>query len=406
MILSVCGFGQTKLTLIGAIEKALDNNYSIKIQRLDENIAGINNNWGTAGRYPSISLSSIASTRADANNLVQVNSSITLNWTLFDGFKVNITKQKLNELEGLSQGYTSILVEGTIQSVVSAYYKAMLQNEILKVYRANEQFSKDRLDYQQMKKDLGNVVSYEVLQARNAYLADQASVLLQEAAVKASLRDLLFLMGEESGDYQLSGQLDATVNTYQFDDLKTAMLQNNTNLKNQYISQVLAEKATDMAKANYFPKLTLSTGYQSSISEINSSSNVFGNLSLSYSIFNGGVRKRAVQIAKIDEEISEIEIQSMQNSLSNQLANLLDYYTARKGMFQLSEERLNVAKINLEISDEKFKAGSINSFNFRDVQLSYQEAAIDRLNAIYNLIDSNTALAKITGRILQDYTQP
>ncbi|TFH22558.1 MAG: hypothetical protein E4H10_13580, partial [Bacteroidia bacterium] len=46
--------GQEGLTLSYALEQALANNYGLIISRADLQVAEINNNWGTAGRYPTI----------------------------------------------------------------------------------------------------------------------------------------------------------------------------------------------------------------------------------------------------------------------------------------------------------------------------------------------------------------
>ncbi len=46
--------GQDPLTLSAALETALENNYGLIISRADMEVAQINNNWGTAGRYPTI----------------------------------------------------------------------------------------------------------------------------------------------------------------------------------------------------------------------------------------------------------------------------------------------------------------------------------------------------------------
>ncbi len=46
--------GQEELTLSGALEQALENNYGLIISRAATEMAEINNNWGTAGRYPTI----------------------------------------------------------------------------------------------------------------------------------------------------------------------------------------------------------------------------------------------------------------------------------------------------------------------------------------------------------------
>ncbi len=45
---------QEVLTLSGALEMALENNYGLIISRAGNEIAAINNNPGNAGRYPTI----------------------------------------------------------------------------------------------------------------------------------------------------------------------------------------------------------------------------------------------------------------------------------------------------------------------------------------------------------------
>ena len=93
-------------------------------------MAEINNNWGTAGRYPTIGFD------ASDNNSYELNSGsytnrlsagVGLNWTLFDGFRVNITKARLETLEDLSSGQLAVQVESTIEDIILAYYGVLLQ---------------------------------------------------------------------------------------------------------------------------------------------------------------------------------------------------------------------------------------------------------------------------------------
>jgi len=86
--------------------------------------------------------------------------------------------------------------------------------------------------------------------------------------------------------------------------------------------------------------------------------------------------------------------------LSNQLASSLEMYNVRKEMYVLAEENLKAAELNLSISKEKYKTGAINSFNYRDIQILYMNVAIARLNSIYNLINANTTLVKLTGGLI------
>ena len=58
---------------------------------------------------------------------------------------------------------------------------------------------------------------------------------------------------------------------------------------------------------------------------------------------------------------------------------------------------------NLEIAQDRFKAGTINSFNYRDIQLVYLNAALAKAEAVFNLIDTQTELMRLTGNIVAEY---
>ena len=192
---------QEPLSLTDAISKALENNYQIIIVKQDQAIAEITNNWGTAGRYPYISLSAgdensynLNKTEDFATN--RFTAGVALNWTLFDGFAVRINKTRFEELEELSKHNTAIMVEGTIQSVILAYYNILLQEAKLKNYDEVMQLSEARFRRAESQKEYGTAVTYDVLQAQNAYLSDRAGFLLQQVAYKNAKRDLNYLLAE------------------------------------------------------------------------------------------------------------------------------------------------------------------------------------------------------------------
>ena len=86
----------------------------------------------------------------------------------------------------------------------------------------------------------------------------------------------------------------------------------------------------------------------------NNSANFYGNLTLSWNLFSGGNRKRAVQIAEIDKDIADIQIEDMQHDLGNRLANLYEFYLVQKELLAVAKENLQAAELNLQISKEKF----------------------------------------------------
>ncbi|MFY9153018.1 MAG: TolC family protein [Prolixibacteraceae bacterium] len=406
------------LSLADAITLALENNYSMQMVRQNEKIAEIRNNWGTVGRYPYIGLTADNRNAANQNsgeNYIQNNFSAGANvsWTIFDGYSVRINKAKFEQLEELSHQNTAIMVEGTIQSVVLAYYAVLLESEKLNVYREVMTLSEDRYTQAQQRKEFGTSVTYDVLQAQNAYLSDKASWLLQDVAYKNALRDLNFLMAVEIGsEYDLTEPFEAIPKEYNLSDLASQMASNNKSLKNQYINQTLLENAVSLAKSDFSPNVSFSGGatvnknrtdYKVRGESWNNSTNLFGNFTLSYNLFSGGNRKRAMQIARIDEEIGKVEIQQMTHELTNQLANVYEFYQVRKELLNVAGENLAAAELNLQISKEKFESGAINSFNFRDVQNIYLNAATRKLEAVYNFIDTHTTMLRMSGTIIQEF---
>jgi outer membrane protein TolC len=414
----LCVKAQEPLTLTGAIEQALENNYDIIIAKENQKIAGINNNWGTAGRYPYINLSlgdnnSYAVNDGDNMSSVRLTGGASVNWTIFDGFSVRINKNRLEELENLSKNNTALMVEGTIQSVILAYYDVLLQKEKLATYLEVMSLSKDRYEQAEQRKEYGSAVTYDVLQAQNAYLSDRAGYLLQEVAYKNSKRNLSYLLAEQDAvDYNLTESFEAAAEDYVVAELQVQMIENNKSLKNQYVNQQLLENAIVSAKSNFSPSLSFAGGVTGTRlgnkvedMDINwaNSANLYGNLTLSWNLFSGGNRKRAVQIAEIDKSVGDIELLEMQHDLDNRLANLFEFYQVRKELLIVAKENLEAAKLNLQISQDKFDVGAINSFNFRDVQQIYLQAAQGELQAIYNFIDAQTSLLRLAGVIVQEY---
>ncbi len=409
---------QQPLSLADAIERALENNYSIEVARNDQQVAEIQNHWGTAGRYPYISLSAGDDNSFNVNeneNFVtnRFSAGASLNWTLFDGYAVRISKQRFEELEQLSKQNTAIMVEGTIQSVVLAYYAVLLEKETLEVFSEVMALSEDRFRQAEQRQELGTFVTYDVLQAQNAYLSDRSSYLIQEVAYKNALRDLNYLMAEkENVPWELTTEFTAEPVDYTLQSLRDQLFENNKSLQNQYVNQRLLENAVASAKSTFSPTLDFRGGITGSSTRTDfaergenwsNAANFYGNFTLSFNLFSGGNRKRALQIAQIDEETGMIEIGDMEHDLSNRMANLYEFYLVRMELLDVAEENLDAARLNLQISREKFEAGAINSFNYRDVQLIYTSAARRQLEAIYNFIDTHTALLRMTGTIVQEY---
>lgn len=412
---------QQDLSLNEALSKGLKNNYELQIIKKSEAVSEINNTWGNTGIMPSINFTTNARETFNFNDKENyrnqtITPELSLNWVFFDGFSARISKQKYEELEELSKGNTAILIENTIQDIILNYYNCVLQKEMIGVYKELEELSRDRFERTENSKSIGASTTYESLQAKTSWLEDQSNLLQQKVNYENAIRVLNYnLAVEDDMFWNFTDNLDFSIPEYNMEDLKAKMASNNQTLKNQYLNQSLQAKETALAKSNYYPKLSLSTGINNSDignyytrntpDMTQNSTNAYIGLNLSFNIFNGGITRRSVQIAEISEESEQIQTDQMEHSLNNQLLQMYSNYTLQKSLLQLAEEKVNAAKLNVELSDAKLRNGSINSFNYRDVQIIYMNAAIANFRSIYYLIEANTDLLRISGGIINEFEQ-
>lgn len=426
-------FGQEPLSLSQAIQTGLTNNYGIQIAGQEVEMAQNINDWAVAGAFPTVSLTlnsnnSYTNLNNPASFLIESSSvsgsvipAIEASWVLFDGYRVRFTKQRLEELERFSQGNLQIQVENSIQSTIDAYYAALVQKEGLDVMTEVLKLSRDRLAYQEIRREFGQAGTFDVLQTQDAYLNDSISFKNQQIAYENALRNLNLAMGVDDLDtrYTLTDQLEFEAAEYQLDDLKTKMTTGNKNLQNLLINRQLARINTSIQESAKYPSVSLRTGltYNVNISAgtqtfltgdprdipqvAAKTFNGFLNLTATYNLFDGGVRRKNIENAKKEELIAQLDIEAVKRDLNAQLENTLATYNNDKQLVTLTSQLVENARRNLEIAEERFQGGLINSFDYRIIQLGYINATQSRLTAIFNLKSTETELIRLIGGLVR-----
>lgn len=417
---AVQGQDTVDLSLEGAIDKALENNYGIITTEKSQQISELNNSWGNAGALPTVRFVGTGNTSKNFNDNdnftnTRMNGTVEMNWTIFRGWGVRIQKERLEELENLSEGNLAVVVENTIYSVIMSYYNILLSQEQYDIARNNMELSRDRYKRAQHSKEIGSMVTYDLLQAKNAYLRDSSDFLSARSSYRNAVRELNYLMAEPLDKvYNFTSGFQPDTSDFEYSSLVGRMLENNRTLRNQYMNLELARLDVRSAKSAYYPTLSLnaSGGYSDTetdyetmnqLDQSRTGAEASVGLSVSYTLYEGNNRKRALKAARIEKEISRVETEEMKQDLKNQLAQEYELYRVRKQLLQVADENLKAAELNLQLSREKFENGTINSFNFRDVQQIYLDAAYNYQRAVFNVIQSYHTLMRLTGGIIEEY---
>jgi outer membrane protein TolC len=438
-MMSTSIYAQKTLSISDAIEQGLAANYDILIEDKQVEKTTNNNSWGEAGRWPSIDFNinqnNIVSDNIETATPFQlkdkiisnsVSPNVQLNWTLFNGFKINISKYRLEKLQEESEGNADIIISNTIQGIILGYYKVVLEQRRLEEFGKQLELSRDKMEYLQTKADIGGAVTSDLLLEEGNYLTDSTNFINQELSYRQAMRNLNVLLAQDPETVlELSDPLEIKIKDYDYLDLINQMESDNVDLKKQYLSQAILQYDVGIRKAEKQPVLYLNSYYNYNKNRNDLSKASFpsdggfvsgpsdpltsitgtyaANFTLSFNLFNGGRINRAIQNARIQEDIGNIQIDRLKTSLRKDLANAYDQYNIRRQIFGVNQRKKEVSELNLNISDDKYKNGSISSFDFRTVQNNQLVASIQELQSLYNLIDSNVELMRLTGGIIRVY---
>ena len=440
---------QEQLSLSDAIKIGLERNYDIRIEEKTVEIAENNNSWGEAGKMPNVTLN------ATSNNSVVNNSSgdqffsgatfpgfelnnqknysvtpfINVNWTIFNGNKVNINKARLENLQMESEGNAEIVIANAIQAIILGYYLAVLEKERLEVFERQLRLSSDKYEYIKTRSEIGSAVSSDLLLEEGNYLNDSVNYINQQLNYRDALRTLNFLLVETNidKDYLLTDALVDEIENYEYTQLLEQIEKNNVDLKKQYISQAILRNNVGLARADRMPRLFVDFGYNWNRSvqdlrdakysgpnpdfttpdqaSVNKRGSYYVNFTLAFTLFNGNKINRAIKNTLIQEDIGNVRLEKLKASVYRDMADAYDEYSVRMRLYSINVRREQASETNLNISESKFDTGTINSFDYRTVQNNYLSASIQKLESLYNLVDSKVTLMRLTGGLIETYVE-
>ena len=192
----ISGLAQTEsisiLSLEEAIEIGLVNNYSIRIAKVNEEIATTNNNAGNAGFLPRVTATgsvnyTSSNTRQQffsgdersgvgAGN-TQARAGLGLTWTAFDGFRMFAARDRLQLTEDRSKTFTKSEMQDLVTAIQSAYYGLARIKQQIEIVEQSILLNKSLLDLAEAKLKIGTGTSLDVLQTSNNLNADSSSLL-------------------------------------------------------------------------------------------------------------------------------------------------------------------------------------------------------------------------------------
>lgn len=411
------------LTLHNCLEKGLENNYSLRISRNQEEVAHNNATLANAGYLPSIDLNAgynadlansdsklrtTGETTEVRNSFDQsLNAGIGVSWTIFDGFKISTNYKQLKELERMGELNTRITLEDFIAGLTAEYYNFIHQKLRLANYYYAVILSKERLRIVEERYNIGNFSRLDYQQAKVDFNADSAQYIKQQEVVLTSRIALNEMMAIDEVYTPIETNESTIVSdtTLQFGQLWEKMLANNAALLLANRSNTLAELDYKKVISRNYPYVRLNAGYDYTFNKYDtnsytSRSNWGGSagVTVGFNLWDGN-RKRERRNAKIEIENAQLERNRLELALKAKLGNLWQAYRNNIQLLNLEKQNVITARENHEIAKERYMLGDISGIEMREAQKSLLDAEQRLLSVEYDTKLCEISLLQITGEV-------
>lgn len=418
---------QDTLTVEKAIATALNNNYDILLSRQDSASVAISNEYRNAVFLPTLNANSTllynnSTTRSKfvsrdttrkGIHTSNLNASLNLNWTLFDGFRMFIARDRLDVAMMRGNLVIKNQVVNTVSDVIKTYYDIVRQKQLLKNVQEQMTLSADRLRLAQYKLDIGVGIKPDVLQAQIDYNTQHAAQINQLAVIDQRKHELNRLMNvPQTVNYEVIDTILVTSDLV-LGNLMNGIEESSPALRLARTEIDLAHLDVREAKALRFPTIGFTSAYSFSRNTNNSVVNPIAQalfnqnrgfnygLTASIPIFNRFTVKQQIRQAELAVNYSQLQLENQQSIVNTNILNNYRSYVAQREIVGVNDSSVVLARENLSIERERYRLGATTFIELRQAEENLANAITNAITTRYNLKVAETELLRLRGDLVR-----
>jgi outer membrane protein len=397
------------------VEFALENNISVKQSELDKNSSledvkaakwnfAPNLNASVSQNFNFGSSISVSGARIPADfrsNNFGINSTVNL----FDGF-ANIENLKQSKIGVQIQDAAIAKMKNDIAlNVVNAYLQILFAKEQLKVAQSQLKISEEQVSRIGELVDAGVLPQGDLLNIKSTLANDNQSLIVAENNVLITSLNLSQLLQLENANIDVEAvSIDIQNQAILSNEASTIYSKANETfpeIKLAELNILSADKSIQIAKANYYPSLSLSFGMNSAYQHRQSTTDISPflfsdqiddnlgqsiSLSLNIPIFNRYQFRSSVNKSKINYQKVEYNLESERLRLKQTIQNAYTDALASSKSYDAATISVEAQTRAFDYSQERFKAGAINSFDFNQNKNNLVNAQSQLIRSKYDFM--------------------
>lgn len=410
------GFAQEKSwSLDGCINYALEHNITVGKANLSINRYSVLADQAKADRLPSVNASvnqnfswgkSIISETGEEYGGMKGSSSssysLSTNVSLFNGFKLqnSIKQTKLNLESG--KYYAESVKESVELNVLNAFLNVLYADELVKNSVKQVESTTEQLALAKERLELSVISRSDFLQIQSELASEKLTLANAQSdfnMAKISLMQLMEL--PVTTDFaivfpNLANLLNQNISPSSEEIFNSAVALK-PQIKNAELTTESAKLDESIAKASFYPSLSMSAGVGANYS----SQNTYGymeqitnfvspsvGLSLSIPIYQKNQAKSNLAVARISIDEAVLDELDTRNQLRKDIEQACADVVSAQIKYQASVESNNSNNESYLLAEEKFKQGMINSVDFLIQKTNLITSESELLQSKFNLVFS------------------
>lgn len=433
-LLSFCGVhAQELLSKEAALAQTLDSNFGIQMTRNANEIVKNNSEFLNAGFLPNVSVSGGTNYAASDSEIAfpgqvqedgsprpnlsldnqesqRYNAGVNVNYTLFDGLGRKYNYKRLKEQYALSELQLRETIEQTILQLFSVYFDVARLTETTANLEKTLEVSKQRQKRAESAFAFGQSNKLAVLNAQVDVTNDSINLLQIKQELDNAKRDLNLIINQP---IETAFEVDTDVTfvpAIQIEQWLETAAQFNVRLLQQERNRQLNAYDLKVSQSGYLPTVGLVGSYGWNLNQSPASAFFPGTnnttlslglgASISWNLFDGGRTITQVKNAKIAIENQKLQEEETQLTFERDLSNAKQNYQNAINIYTIQQKQVETATYNFERSEAQYRLGSITAIEFRQAQINFRNAQIQRAAAKYQAKLAELNLIQISGQLL------
>ena len=304
--------------------------------------------------------------------------------------------------------------------IVNSYLEVLFNKENLKIAEAQVEISERQVKQTKELVEAGVQPEGNLLEVEATKVNDENALVTAENNLSLSLLKLSQTLQIPHQGFDIE-EVEINISSVALlynntEEIFSKAVENQPNIKSAELALQNSETGIEIAKSDFLPTLTLSAGINTVYShrqgseddffipdpqnptgpnilvkngfwdQLENNLGEFVGIGLSIPVFSRGQVKANVNRAKINKEISQVDLDNEKRALRETVEQAYLNSKAALKEYEAAEKSVKAQELSFNFAQERYNLGATNSFDFEQVRNRYVNAQSDLIRAKYNFV--------------------